>query len=186
MAGTRNTQNISIFISSKMLELVDERKAVQAALAQYHMEGWLWEKDAGANPAAVRKTYLKQVEDSLIYIGLFWRGYGPYTIEEYHHASDCDKPCLIYEKHIDMDGRDPNLQNFLDGIGHPENDSGVSICRFTTTAELVTHVQKDVMRVIADTIHKKNEPRPEPKNADNAGHHNIHIGRDMHGNINQY
>ena len=186
MAGTRNTQNISLFISSKMLELVDERKAVQDALAQYHMEGWLWEKDAGANPASVRKTYLKQVEDSDLYIGLFWRGYGPYTIEEYHHARDCDKPCLIYEKHVDLDGRDPNLQYFLDGIGHPENDTGVSICRFTTTDQLVKRVQEDVMRVIAGIIHKKSKPSQNSQKTGNQGHHNINIGRDHTGDINQY
>lgn len=85
---------LSLFISSKMLELIEERKAVEAALSQYKMYGWLWEKDAGAGPEAVRATYLKYVEACDLYIGLFWLGYGPYTIEEYHHARQHHKRCL--------------------------------------------------------------------------------------------
>lgn len=182
MAGERP---ISLFISSKMLELVEERKAVQTALAHYHMEGWLWEKDAGARPESVRKTYLKQVKACDLYIGLFWLGYGPYTIEEYHHARDNEKPCLIYEKHVDIVKRAPLLQSFLDGIGHVENDTGISICRFTTTDELVNQVREDVMREIANIIHKKNTPPDKPQRSNNQGN-TVNIGRDNTGNINQY
>src|SRR6266851_4680146 len=84
----------SIFISSKMAELLEERRAVQEALADYHMTGWRWESDSGARPTTVRQTYLREVEDCDLYLGLFWLGYGPYTIEEYEHARKQGKPCL--------------------------------------------------------------------------------------------
>lgn len=100
-------QPLSLFISSKMTELADERRAVQKALSKYRMYGWLWEKDAGARPEPIDSTYLTEVAACDIYIGLFWLGYGPYTIEEFECARQHNKPCLIYEKHVDTDKRDP-------------------------------------------------------------------------------
>ncbi|HVB23807.1 MAG TPA: DUF4062 domain-containing protein [Ktedonobacteraceae bacterium] len=181
---------LSLFISSKMQELIEERQALQAALSQYHMYGWLWEKDAGARPDSVRATYLKYVEACDLYIGLFWLGYGPYTIEEYHHARRHNKPCLIYEKHVDIDKRDPLLQSFLDGIGHVENDTGVSICRFKTSTELVEHVQNDVQRLLVERF-TKNKARPTRKKRSQgnviAKNHSISIGeKSGSGPVNQY
>src|SRR5205085_762557 len=103
-------------ISSKMTELADERRVLKDALSQYRMEGWLWEKDAGTRPEPIDSPYLKEVEVCDIYIGLFWHGYSPYTIEEYEHARTHKKPCLIYEKHVDVNKRDPQLKAFLDTI----------------------------------------------------------------------
>src|SRR6266568_1990344 len=123
-------QPLSLFISSKMQELLDERQVVQAALKEYDMYGWLWEKDAGARPEPIDSTYLKEVEACDIYIGLFWLGYGPYTIEEYDHARKNKKPCLIYEKHIDIDKRDPRLKTFLEDIQQVKNPDGLTVCRF--------------------------------------------------------
>src|SRR5450759_3039855 len=83
---------LSLFISSKMQELTEERHAIQAALKDVLMYGWLWETDAGARPEPIQSTYLTEVANCDIYLGLFWQGYGPYTIEEYEHA----RTCLLY------------------------------------------------------------------------------------------
>ncbi len=91
-------RSLSIFISSRMMELIEERHALQSALKTYDMHGWLWEKDAGARPEPIRSTYLKQVEECDIYIGLFWLGYGQYTVEEYEHARKYQKPALSMRK----------------------------------------------------------------------------------------
>ena len=106
-------QPLSLFISSKMAELAEERRAVQSALSAYQMRGWLFEKDAGARPEPIQSTYLAEVEACDIYIGLFWQGYGPYTIQEYERARSLKKPCLVYEKQVDIDTRDPQLGAFL-------------------------------------------------------------------------
>lgn len=180
---------LSLFISSKMQELIEERKALEAALSQYQMYGWRWEKDAGAGPESVRATYLKYVEDCDIYIGLFWLGFGPYTIEEYHHARLHHKPCLIYEKHVDIDKRDPKLQYFLDGIGHVENDAGVSICRFKTPTELAEQVRKDVQRLLVECFQKGNRQSASSEHGRGSGksgsHHNINVGGNNSGTITQ-
>src|SRR2546428_10022559 len=96
------SQPLSLFISSKMKELEAERRAVVATLSDRHMFAWLWEEDAGARPASIRNTYLKEIEACDIYVGLFWLGYGPSTIEEFEHARAHDRPCLVYEKNVDV------------------------------------------------------------------------------------
>src|SRR5438067_13564319 len=93
---------LSFFISSKMNELAEERYAVQAALREYRMFGWLWEDQGNrATAEPVRSRFLQQVEICDIYIGLFWLGYGRYTIEEFEYAhKEKHKPCLLYIKDV--------------------------------------------------------------------------------------
>ncbi len=141
-------QPLSLFISSKMEELSEERRAVQAALSDYRMYGWLWEDDAGARPVTIRATYLREVEESDIYLGLFWLGYGPYTIEEYEHARQHDKPCLIYQKHVEIEKRDSQLTQFLKQIEKVDNPAGLTVRRFKTAEELAYYVQEDVLRLL--------------------------------------
>jgi hypothetical protein len=133
---------LSIFISSKMSELAPERRAVQAALAAFLLRGWLWETDAGARPEPIRSTYLTEVEACDIYIGLFWHGYGQYTIEEFDHARLHQKPCLAYEKHLEVEKRDSQLWAFLDHLQDVENREGLTVCRFKTPEQLAEQVQK--------------------------------------------
>jgi len=115
-----------------MTELAPERQAIQTALSHYAMQGWLWEKDAGARSEPIDSTYLKEVEACDLYIGLFWLGYGPYTIEEYEHARKYHKKSLIYEKYLDTEKRDPQLQSFLDTIQQVKNPEGLTVSRFET------------------------------------------------------
>lgn len=91
-------RRLQAFISSRMAELAPERKVVQAALDALEVDAWVFEQDAGARPKTIQEIYLEEVETADIYIGIFWRGYGSYTIEEFEHAQKLDKPCLIYEK----------------------------------------------------------------------------------------
>ncbi len=60
-------QPLSLFISSTMAELAEERRAVQSALSAYQMRGWLFEQDAGARPEPIQSTYLTEVEACDIY-----------------------------------------------------------------------------------------------------------------------
>src|SRR5713226_3827398 len=135
-------QPLSLFISSKMQELLDERQAVQAALKEYNMYGWLWEKDAGARPEPIQSIYLKEVEACDIYIGLFWQGYGQYTIEEYEKARALHKHCLVYEKQVDTDKRDPQLTTFLQRIQQVTDPHGLTVFWFESKETLREQVQK--------------------------------------------
>jgi len=157
-------QPLSVFISTNLTELAKERLAVQGALAEYSRHGWLWEKDAGAHPKPIGSTFLKEVEACDIYIGLFWLDYGPHTIKEYEHACTHQKSCLIYEKHIDIDQRNPKLQAFLDRLQQMKNPDGrLTIYRFATPIELAEQVQKDVIRLLFTRFREsRRQPPPLP------------------------
>jgi tetratricopeptide (TPR) repeat protein len=153
-------QPLSLFISSKMGELAEERRAVQTALKAYQMSGWLWEDDAGARPETIRSTYLKEVEACDLYLGLFWLEYSPYTIEEYQHARKHQKPCLVYEKRVKLEQRNPELAAFLQEIGRVENLVGLTIRRFQTAEELAKYVQEDVLRLLTTDFRKSRQQPP--------------------------
>jgi hypothetical protein len=153
-------QPLSLFISSKMSELADERRAIQAALAEFEMYGWLWEDDAGVRPEPIRSTYLTEVVACDIYIGLFWLGYGQYTIEEFEHARQHEKPSLIYEKYVITHQRDPKLQAFLDKLQQVKNPDGLTVCRFKTPAELASQVKKDVIHLLTTQFRESRQQPP--------------------------
>jgi len=81
-----------------MQELAPERQAIKAALNGLKVDAWVFEQDAGARAEPIQKAFLGEVEAADLYIGLFWKGYGEYSIEEYEHAQQLGKDCLIYEK----------------------------------------------------------------------------------------
>ena len=143
-----------------MAELAEERQAVQRALATYNMYGWLFEKDAGARPESIQQTYLEEVANCDIYIGLFWQGYGQYTIEEFEKARALQKPCLVYEKHVDLEQRDPQLTTFLRSIQHVTDPKGLTVRRFQTAGELAEQVSQDVLHLLITDFRKSRKQPP--------------------------
>lgn len=140
-----DSSRLRVFVSSKMQELAPERLAIKSALDELKVDGWVFEADAGARPQTIRQTYREEVEKADLYIGLFWKGYGDYTIEEYEHARRLGKDCLVYEKRAGVEGqRDARLDEFLVGIGGVE--SGLTVKWFDTPEELRELVKQDVAR----------------------------------------
>jgi tetratricopeptide (TPR) repeat protein len=147
-------QPLRVFISSKMEELAAERDAVQEALDRLHVKAWVFEKDAGARPSTIQETYLGEIEAADLYIGIFWKGYGAYTIEEYEHAQTLGMDCLIYEKRsTPEDPRDPALQKFLDRIGGVTE--GLTLKRFQTAESLAVFVAEDVAAWQASIVRER-------------------------------
>jgi hypothetical protein len=187
-------QPLSLFISSKMGELAPERRALKDGLEDLAHNGliaWIWEDDAGARPKSVRSTYLKEVEACDLYIGIFWLGYGPSTIEEYRHARRYNQPCLVYEKHVDVGRRSPELVAFLNEIEQATNPEGLTVCRFTTPAELVSFVRRDVLHLLTTTFRESRRqpasrqvPHKREKRV-SAKDHSFAIGGDNIGPISQ-
>jgi hypothetical protein len=155
-------QPLSLFVSSRMKELQAERQAIGKLFAaspplKYFIP-WLWEEDAGARPEPIRSTYLKEVEDCDIYIGLFWLGYGPYTIEEFERARQLGKPCLIYQKDIDAGGRDAELTAFLQRINSVNGPDSHTVRKFrnAVTPEAIAQMMvDDVMRLLTTDFREK-------------------------------
>ena len=151
-------RKLQIFISSKMEELAPERAAVKSALSEMQIDPFVFETDAGARPNSIRTTYLRQLDEADLYIGIFWKGYGKYTIDEFDHARAKGKDCLIYEKREGIDGsRDPALQEFLDRIGQVEGE--VTIRWFWRPEELAGFIKQDVAGWQTDIVRRARLPR---------------------------
>jgi hypothetical protein len=87
------TTQLNIFISSRMNELASERKIVQELIptlgtALVNLRTWVFEADAPASNASIRQVYLNALKNSALYIGLFWNGYGEWTIDEFARATE--------------------------------------------------------------------------------------------------
>lgn len=138
-------ERLRVFVSSRMQELEPERAAIKAALNELHIDGWVFEEDAGARAQGIQQTYRQELDGADLYIGLFWRDYGDYTIDEFNYATERNKDRLIYEKRSGLDGkRDPKLQAFLDRIGKVE--TGLTVRWFDTPEELHEGVKQDAAR----------------------------------------
>jgi hypothetical protein len=144
-------ERLRVFVSSRMQELAPERGVIRSALGELHIDGWVFEEDAGARPQAIQQTYKQEIDAADLYIGLFWRGYGDYTIDEFNYATEKNKDRLIYEKRDGIEGeRDPRLQVFLDRIGKVE--SGLTVRWFNTPEELGEGIKQDAARWQAEKV----------------------------------
>jgi hypothetical protein len=151
-------QRLRVFVSSRIQELAPERQAIRLALEELKVDAWVFEQDAGARPVSIEKAFLEEVQAADLYIGLFWKGYGAYTIEEYDHARQLGKDCLIYEKRAGLEEeRDPRLQEFLDRVGNVE--TGLAIKRFDDPVELSEAIKDDVARWQARIVRQRSAPR---------------------------
>ncbi len=139
---------LRVFLSSRMEELAPERAAVRAALENEGVLAWAFEADAGARPGSTRQTYLEELAVSDVYVGVFWKGYGAFTVDEFDAAGANELPRLVYEKTTESVDRAPKLQAFLDEAGDVER--GVTIRRFATPAELGELVAHDIRRLRTD------------------------------------
>src|SRR5262245_22142548 len=141
-----------------MRELSEERRSIKTALGGLQINAWVYEDDAGARPETIEQTYLDELEHADLYLGIFWRDFGQYTIEEYEYAEKRGKDRLVYEKRTDLAGkRDQRLQEFLDRIGRVK--SGISPARFASVEELVQKVVQDVPALLTARFRKQGGPR---------------------------
>jgi hypothetical protein len=76
-------ERLRVFVSSRMQELAPERAVIKAALNELNIDAWVFEDDAGARAQTIQQSYREEIESADLYIGLFWRGYGDYTVDEF-------------------------------------------------------------------------------------------------------
>jgi len=144
------------------------------------MDGWVFEEDAGARPQGIQQTYKDEVDRADLYIGLFWRDYGDYTVDEFNYATEKSKDRLIYEKRSGIDGRrDPKLQAFLDRIGQVE--TGLTARWFETPEELREGIKHDAARWQAQKVRALRELnasyKPSPLDAGERRDLRVLLGR---------
>ena len=143
-------QRVRVFVSSTMLELAEERAAVRRAIERLHLSPVLFELGARAHPP--RSLYLSYLEQSHVFLGIYWQRYGWVAPDmdvsglEDEWLLSGDRPKLLYVKEPSLD-REPRLTEMLDGIIH---DAEVAFKPFRTAEELEQLVTDDLAQLLSE------------------------------------
>ena len=152
-------QRVRVFISSTIQELAEERKAVREAIEKLHLIPVFFE--AGARPHPPRDLYRAYLEQSHIFVGIYWNRYGWIAsdmeisgLEDEFQLSG-DKPRLIYVKNS-VEGREPRLTSLLAEI---ENSGASCYQKFSTAEELNNLLTNDLALLLSESFQLKEEEK---------------------------
>lgn len=156
-------QRLRVFVSSTLKELAPERRAVRAAIERLAMAPVMFE--LGARPHPPRELYRAYLEQSDIFVGLYWEQYGWIAPgeqvsgleDEWNLAPDI--PRLVYLKRSEH--RQERLEELLARI---RADDDASYVVFSDTDELAELVVADLANVLAerfDAAGLSRAPMPE-------------------------
>jgi predicted ATPase len=143
-------QRLRVFVSSTLQELADERLAAREAIAHLRLAPVMFE--LGARPHPPRDLYRAYLDQSHIFIGIYWQRYGWVApgetisgLEDEYRLSG-DRPKLIYIKSPAPD-REPRLKEMLDRI----RDSDTASYRpFGSADELRELIENDLAMVLTE------------------------------------
>ncbi len=153
-------QRLRVFVSSTLQELADERQAARDAITHLRLAPVMFE--LGARPHPPKELYRAYLDQSHIFIGIYWQKYGwvapDMTIsgleDEYNLSGD--KPKLIYIKSPAPD-REPRLNELLERV----KTDNVSYKYFSTPAELRESIENDVAMLLTERFESQPvEPAP--------------------------
>lgn len=157
-------QRLRVFVSSTLKELAPERRAVRAAIERLAMAPVMFE--LGARPHPPRELYRAYLEQSDIFVGVYWEQYGwvapgePVSGLEDEWNLAPDIPKLIYLKRSEH--REARLEELL---GRIRADDDASYVAFSTADELGDLVIADLANVLAerfDAADLRRAPMAEP------------------------
>lgn len=151
-------QRLRVFVSSTLQEMSEERVAAREAINRLRLSPVMFE--IGARPHPPQDLYRAYLEQSHIFIGLYWERYGwvapDMTIsgleDEYRLCGN--KPKLIYIK-SPAPNREPRLKQLLDDI---RNDDGVSYKPFSSAAELQQLIENDLAIMLTERFEMTQQP----------------------------
>ncbi|PWT70673.1 MAG: hypothetical protein C5B59_19920 [Bacteroidetes bacterium] len=158
-------QRIRVFISSTIHELEEERKAAQEAISHLRLIPVLFE--LGARPHPPRDLYRSYLEQSQVFIGIYYNSYGWIApdmeisgLEDEYRLSE-GKPKLIYIKKSSSDRQEP-LKKLL---SHIQESDTVSYKNFSTANELMYLIENDLALLLSEKFDLPNTEEREPKKA---------------------
>lgn len=143
-------QRLRVFVSSTLGELAPERSAVREAVEAFKLTPVMFE--LGARPHPPRALYRAYLDQSHVFVGLYWQRYGwiapDMTIsgleDEYRLCEG--KPMLIYIKEPSPD-RESELTELISQI---EADGRASYRMFETPDELAGLVTDDLAVLLSE------------------------------------
>jgi predicted ATPase len=143
-------QRLRVFVSSTIAELGEERAAARGAIEALHLTPVLFE--AGARPYPPRALYRAYLEQSDVFVGIYWQQYGwvppDETISglEDEFRLSAHMPRLLYLR-TPAPERDPRLQALLD---HVKAEDTASYRRFGDAAELGRLLADDLALLLTE------------------------------------
>ena len=160
-------QRLRIFVSSTLRELEPERRAARAAIEGLRLAPVMFE--LGARPHPPRDLYRAYLEQSEVFVGIYWQQYGWVApgedvsgIEDEYRLAPRAMPKLVYVKQPAE--RDERLDALMARI---RDDDTISYTSFSTPAELAELVEADLAILLAERFSASREP--ETPNAADDG-----------------
>src|SRR6478735_1364050 len=152
-------QRLRVFISSTIQELAAERKKVQEVLERMKLTPVFFE--SGARPHPPRDLYRSYLEQSDVFVGIYWKSYGWTApdmeisgLEDEWRLSG-DKPKLIYIKQADQ--REPRLNTLIKNI----QDSNVACYQKFEKLEDLTDLIANDLAILLTERFQSGESRKE-------------------------
>ena len=145
-------QRVRVFISSTLEELAAERAAARRAIQRLHLVPVWYE--SGARPHPPRSMYRAYLEQSQVFVGIYWQRYGWVAPgmeisgleDEYRLAAG--KPMLLYLKRPSP-GQEPRLAAMIDDI---RAEGTVSYRTFATPSELERLLADDLAVLLSESF----------------------------------
>jgi predicted ATPase len=155
-------QRVRVFVSSTMQELAPERRAVREAIESLRLTPVMFE--LGARPHPPRALYRAYLEQSDVFVGLYWESYGWVPpgeelsgLEDEYRLSG-DRPKLIYVK-TPASGRQPRLGELIARI---QRDDSASYRPFGSADDLRTLVADDLAVLLTERFAASTPTPVEP------------------------
>ena len=156
-------QRIRVFISSTLEELASERVAARRAIQRLRLVPVWYE--SGARPHPPRSMYRAYLEQSQVFVGIYWQRYGwvgpgmeiSGLEDEYRLAAG--KPMLLYLKRPAPD-QEPRLTALIDSI---RAAGTMSYRTFATPRELERLLVDDLAVVLSESFRGAAEGTAAPR-----------------------
>ncbi|TDN90616.1 DUF4062 domain-containing protein [Microbacterium sp. BK668] len=143
-------QRIRVFVSSTLRELADERAAARAAIERMRLAPVMFE--LGARPHPPRELYRSYLDQSDVFVGIYWESYGWVApdeqisgLEDEYDLAPASMPKLIYIKA--SENREPRLKQLIARI---QKDDHAAYLPFHTAEELQERIADDLATLLAE------------------------------------
>ena len=143
-------QRLRIFVSSTLKELEPERRSVRAAIERLRLAPVMFE--LGARPHPPRQLYRAYLQQSDVFVGVYWQEYGWIApgeeisgLEDEYRLAPREMPKLIYVKQPAE--REQRLAELMARV---RSDDTTSYTPFSTAEELAELVTADLATLLAE------------------------------------
>ncbi|MFF1878398.1 ATP-binding protein [Leifsonia sp. NPDC058230] len=151
-------QRLRVFVSSTLRELEPERRAARGAIERLRLAPVMFE--LGARPHPPRELYRAYLEQSDVFVGVYWQQYGWIApgeefsgLEDEYRLARREMPKLIYVKQPAQ--RDERLDGLMMRI---RDDDTASYKSFSTVEELAELIEADLATLLAERFDASRQP----------------------------